>query len=204
MVATVPRVLTYCSACAVPAPETNFCDGPTSARRLLESVAQRQMCTQVIDACAAAHDEGTRNDHSQAEADHRRGADVVRRCDRRPRAWPRDRPGSTGRTRAAGILARVSGRQPVRPVSLVPGGSYGADRQSSCESGDLGQQRVPHVLVRLSRAGQCRPEHLRGRISAPAASAPSQPHSAASAGMVLGPVHPDDVVPVTAEERALP
>jgi hypothetical protein len=72
MVATVPRVLTYCSACAVPAPETNFCDGPTSARRLLESVAQRQMCTQVIDACAAAHDEGTRNDHSQAEADHRR------------------------------------------------------------------------------------------------------------------------------------
>ena len=43
-----------------------------------------------------------------------------------------------------------------------------------------------------------------GEISAPAAATPAEPHSAPSAGMVLGPVHPDDVVPVTAEERALP
>ena len=40
-------------------------------------------------------------------------------------------------------------RQPIRPMSVVPRGSPGADGQSSCEPRGLGHECLPHLLVRL-------------------------------------------------------
>jgi hypothetical protein len=74
----------------------------------------------------------------------------------------RYRTGSTQCSCAARFLARLSGGQPIRPMSLVPRGSPGADRQSSYEPSGLGFECLPHLLVRLFRAGQCRPEYFRG------------------------------------------
>ena len=95
------------------------------------------------------------------------------------------RAGPPRRSRAAGLLARVSARQPIRPMPLVPRRSPGPDRQSPCEPSGLGQQRLPHLLVRVSRAGQCRSEHLRGRGSTRAASTSAELDPATSAGDVL-------------------
>jgi hypothetical protein len=55
-------------------------------------------------------------------------------------------------------------------MSLVPGGSPGSDRQPTYESRGLGLECLPHLLVRLFRAGQCRSEYFRGRGSTSAAS----------------------------------
>src|SRR5215217_3657399 len=74
-------------------------------------------------------------------------------------------------------------------MSLVPRGFPGADRESSCQPGDLGQQRVPHLLVRLSRTGQCRSEYLRGRGPAAATTTSAESDSAPSAGLVVVAVH---------------
>jgi hypothetical protein len=89
---------------------------------------------------------------------------------RRRSGGRRYRPGSTRWSCAAGFLARLSGGQPIRPMSLVPRGSPGADRQSSYEPCGLGLECLPHLLVRLFRAGECRPEYFRGRGSTSAAS----------------------------------
>ena len=78
----------------------------------------------------------------------------------RRRGVSRDGRGPTRWSRAAGQLARLSGGQPIGAMSLVSRGPTGADRQSSYEPGDLGLECLPHLLVRLLRAGQCRSKHL--------------------------------------------
>ena len=108
------------------------------------------------------------------------------------------RPGITRWPCATGVVARLPGEQPVGPVQLVSRGSAGADRQSSCESSGLGQQRLPHLLVRLSRAGQRGAEHLRGACSAATTSTAAGLHSAAAAGTMLVPLHPGTVLATSA------
>ncbi len=61
--------------------------------------------------------------------------------------------------------------------------------------GGLGQQRLPHLLVCLQRAGQRGAQHLRGRGAAGPAAASAEPDSAASTGVVLVAVHSDDELP---------
>jgi hypothetical protein len=83
---------------------------------------------------------------------------------------PRYRPGPARWFCAAECLARLSGRQPIRPMSLVPRGSTGADGQSPRVPSGLGREYLPHLLVRLFRPGQRRPQYLGWRTSTSAAS----------------------------------
>jgi hypothetical protein len=89
---------------------------------------------------------------------------------------PRHCPGPTRCSRAAQRLAGLSGGQSIRPMSLVPRGSAGADRQSSGVPGGLGCEHLPHLLVRPVWAGQCRAQHLGWRVSPSAASTSAAGH----------------------------
>jgi hypothetical protein len=89
---------------------------------------------------------------------------------RRGGGGPRYRPGPARWSCAAECLARLSGRQPIRPMSLVPRGSTGADGQSPRVPSGLGREYLPHLLVRLFRPGQRRPQYLGWRTSTSAAS----------------------------------
>ncbi len=110
-------------------------------------------------------------------------------CFGRPRGGF-DRHGGNCRS---GCLARLPGKQSERPVPLVPWGSAGADRQPRDKPGPMGLKRLPHLLVRLLRPGECRPEHLRGRDAA-AASAPDGSGAVRHRPKQL-PADPGDVLP---------
>ena len=61
-----------------------------------------------------------------------------------------------------GSLARSPSDNPSGPCHSVPRRSSGEEPATFLGTRPPGQQRVPHLLVCLSRAGQRRSEHFRG------------------------------------------
>jgi hypothetical protein len=115
---------------------------------------------------------GTSHEASIRRAGHRRIA--VGRCARSGESSYRT--GHSRCTRAAGGVAWLPGGQPIRPMSVVPGGSAGTDGQHPGVPRRVGREHLPHLLVRLLRPGQRRAQHLGRRTATPAAATAAAGH----------------------------